>query len=824
MAVKSLFSVWTLLGLGAGLFALSLFAPKAWDSMRDRPLARMKGKREVVQAPAEPGRENRKRGDKQAVPIETVAKLESRPIIEETVGPSAAPPVPPVDIESDVVSAPPPVMPTELPSTLEAQSEPVSPPAVASINDDEEMKRKIAWPRPESLIAQLEELAEDPATSDWARRVIEGTDAVSALETHYDAQAPLLFDHLRKLAGEAAHLAHKLEPFEARVKLRRAEYALTRRLEVWDQIYAVSANNKSPIYAAIVEPRRLSDCLNTIEATLRGKTGADDWRKYLLLNKCWKLTQSGGLSENERRDMARAVLSRIESPHLNDTQQAFFRRPEFAELAANLRLWAFEPVDPLKLLQEIERYEGHSRRDPAHHVAEAFQSLRWSSDDEVAQLAERVETHYRNANLRIAVSGHLINRLLPEPKTMAENVAENIQGASVKGRSETEARLWVRLIPDRMRIRMGLEANGVVASETASSKGPATVHHDSLAHYSARKQLMIDNRGMKVWRTEAEANSEMYTRGIETRYDGLPIVSNFVRNIAHQKQQEAMGQAKSEMDMRVADRASERLDFEVHQKLQQAEQEFQAKVIAPLTKLQLQPTALGMETTAERLIVRYRLAGDHQLAAHTPRPQAPADSWLSMQIHQTAINNAIEQLQFDGKQTTVQDLIAEVAKALYQPVPKMPEELPTDVTLRFAEHDSVRVECQNGKLLLVVRLAELNAGRGNHWKNFEVRASLAPQTSGLDAQLLRDGTIELSGERLSLRDQVALRGIFSRVISKNKATSLLPEKLRNDPRLKDLAVQQFVVEDGWVSLALSPQRLVSKPASGKPHATSGKNK
>jgi hypothetical protein len=315
-----------------------------------------------------------------------------------------------------------------------------------------------------------------------------------------------------------------------------------------------------------------------------------------------------------------------------------------------------------------------------------------------------------------------------------------------------------------------------------------------------------------VWRSEAEADSETYLRGIETEYDGLPIFRSVVQSIAMQKQQEQMGQAKIEFDNRVASKANERLDREVHKKLNEAERQFQTRVLDPLTKLKLQPIALGMETTAERLIVRYRLAGDQQLAAHTPRPQAPADSWFSLQIHQTAINNAIEQLHFDGRQVTVPELIKEVTKALGQPMPKLPEDLPADVTLKFADRDAVRVQCESGRVLLIVRLAELNAGKGNRWKNFEVRAPLVPQANGLDAQLLREGTLELSGEKLGLRDQVALRGIFSRVISKNKAISLVPERMRHDARLKDLAVQQFVIDDGWLSLALSPQRTASKPA------------
>ena len=71
---------------------------------------------------------------------------------------------------------------------------------------------------------------------------------------------------------------------------------------------------------------------------------------------------------------------------------------------------------------------------------------------------------------------------------------------------------------------------------------------------------------------------------------------------------------------------------------------------------------------------------------------------------------------------------------------------------------------------------------------------------------MRDTTIYLDGKSLKGRPQVLLRTIFSKVLSPNRELSLLSEKVTSDPRLKDLQVTQFVVEDGWIGLAYSPHR------------------
>ncbi|HTN74708.1 MAG TPA: hypothetical protein VL096_05655, partial [Pirellulaceae bacterium] len=129
----------------------------------------------------------------------------------------------------------------------------------------------------------------------------------------------------------------------------------------------------------------------------------------------------------------------------------------------------------------------------------------------------------------------------------------------------------------------------------------------------------------------------------------------------------------------------------------------------------------------------------------------------------------------------------------------------------FADRDAVRVYCDAGRLMLVIKIAELAQGRDHKWKNFTVQAYYVPNVETLDARLVRDGTIELIGERLGFRDQIALRGIFTKVLSKNRSFDLVPEKIARDPRLKSYQITQFTITDGWIGLAVG-----GKPAAVKP--------
>ena len=103
--------------------------------------------------------------------------------------------------------------------------------------------------------------------------------------------------------------------------------------------------------------------------------------------------------------------------------------------------------------------------------------------------------------------------------------------------------------------------------------------------------------------------------------------------------------------------------------------------LQPLHKLALNPVALDMQTTEERMVARYRLAGFHQLAAHTPRPQAPANSVLSVQIHESALNNLLDQFGWAGREANFRDLHRELGELFRRQNWTLPEDFPDDVTV-----------------------------------------------------------------------------------------------------------------------------------------------
>jgi hypothetical protein len=101
---------------------------------------------------------------------------------------------------------------------------------------------------------------------------------------------------------------------------------------------------------------------------------------------------------------------------------------------------------------------------------------------------------------------------------------------------------------------------------------------------------------------------------------------------------------------------------------------------------------------------------------------------------------------------------------------------------------------------VIIKLKSLETERRT-WRDLVVRNFYVPDPSTRRAVLVRDSSVRLVGERLGVRDQIALRGIFSKIFADSEFP-LLSEQLANNPGVADLEVTQYVIRDGWIGLAL----------------------
>ena len=657
------------------------------------------------------------------------------------------------------------------------------------------------WPYPEDVVEQLRLLVDNPLAGEWATKTI---DLIDRFYGCGDNDSRLSFYYLAELQRQVRLAVDLVNPEESRQTwsdVTRSHYALHRRVELWMMIQEV---NTGDFVWSTGDEDQMQRTLENIEKLLASSSNGAGWREYILFNDMNRLWRATSVDTDGRRSAARRILERLSAPKLSVAQKKFLEKPVFQSLAYQLRSWASEPIDYQQILGLAEEYETDPTPDGGRKLADGIQKLRWSNNEVAERLAEHLELSYRNANARVSVSAEFIHRLLPAQERERRRVDEQILGTPVLGSSVNEQDLYIQLVPHQRSIQLGLVARGVIKSQTYSDVGPVRLHNNGLTHFEATQLLILDRDGFRLPQPKSLAQGDSHLTDVESDLDLVPILGSLVRTFATHQHDGVRHDAKREMESKVARRVACELHKTVSKSLDEAELRLQQRLVTPLNRLKLDPIAMDLQTTDRRVVARYRLAGEDQLAAHTPRPIAPSDSWLSVQLHESSINNALSHLDLGGERIAIIDLYRRIVASTTGVSPtddELPLDLPENVFVTFDPVDPIRVRLDEGRIHLQLRIVELENPR-RWWNDFVVSTTYAPTTEGGVPALKRDSIIDLDGD-FSTFERMPLRAIFNAVFPKNKVVPLVGPELRNDPRLSQLEINQFVIIDGWIGVALN---------------------
>src|SRR5205085_1953865 len=106
-----------------------------------------------------------------------------------------------------------------------------------------------------------------------------------------------------------------------------------------------------------------------------------------------------------------------------------------------------------------------------------------------------------------------------------------------------------------------------------------------------------------------------------------------------------------------------------------------------------------------------------------------------------------------------------------------------ELAVTFAPENAVRVRCDDGRVEVNLALAKLQLGQES-WRDFVVRVYYKPDLSAPNGRLNRDGTVQLIGDRLGAKGQIALRSIFLKTFPTSKGVEILPASAAEHPALR----------------------------------------
>jgi hypothetical protein len=387
--------------------------------------------------------------------------------------------------------------------------------------------------------------------------------------------------------------------------------------------------------------------------------------------------------------------------------------------------------------------------------------------------------------------------MLPEATVKTAPMQDFVLGRAVRGTSTVEQSMGVAFVPDADRIRLEIHVRGEVASRTVTDAGPAAIHSRGEASFTVRKPLTVSAQGLAFGAALGSASNTSQLATIQTSFDGVPIMGSLVQRIVRNQHDESKPQATREVNEKIIARACHEVDAQSEPKFTEMAERIRERIWNPMVNLGLEPTAVAVDSMATAATLRLRLAAVEQLAAHTPRPRAPADAMLGVQVHESTLNNGCQQLDLAGRRYPLEDLIRIVSRRLGLE-PRIPDDLPEGVAVTFAAVEPLRLECRDGLVRIRLALDAIESGRRN-WYDVVAEVAYQPTAAGPQILLERSGQVHLPGHKGL---EIPLRTIFAKIFAKERPIALLPASIVKNPRLGDLRAVQVVSTDGWFAFAL----------------------
>jgi hypothetical protein len=626
-----------------------------------------------------------------------------------------------------------------------------------------------------------------------------------------DASAIEVFEHLENQLRELDFITIQGSEIPTRdaawaqgefsTELRQLRYSIVRRLDIWRDVYQLAHSERHRIGS--LPDHEISNFILASANKLNANAVDQGWAEYLELPAAVSAFNSLQPNEFEQRKTARKFMARLHSPALSGQQSEYLRTTIPADMVEALRTRATSAVDLAKLVQRVENLELMENGATSFYVNNQYQNLLWSREPDFVQLAETLDAHYRNANFRVSISEQILNRMVPVLPDSSEPFRDQIFGAHVVGRNQISNRVEIRTIPDPDHISLRLETVGRVRSNTTAHRSGFTVQNEGISRFRVIKRLAFGRNGIFSDHPVTMSESKQRMVGMRSDLDAIPVLGWMARRIAHQKIQQQSPLTEQYARRKLENTAESRFEHEVNQQLDQLTDYLQTNLLDPLISLDLEPQPIETSTTEDRIVLRYRLAGRDQLAAHTARPMAIKSSMMSIQMHESVINNLLNRIEIAGQKFTATELADHLKDVVGTDVISNVCQAEADAEFEFAPFDPVRINFQNNRIQVTINLKSFRVANGKRWKNLQVRTEYIPYVDGLRLTVKQsDDGISLKGRNLNCRDQIAIRTIFTSIFQDQAEFAIVPAPLAQKLGIGDLAIHQFTASNGWIGISV----------------------
>lgn len=477
-----------------------------------------------------------------------------------------------------------------------------------------------------------------------------------------------------------------------------------------------------------------------------------------------------------------------------------------ADVAANLfdrQLQILsDQVEQLEPIPTADRLAGLSR------ILEVLQATGQSDP-----LVSTFSSTFSQPNVVARVGDEVIREAVGRPIEQVEPVRECILGTRLQGQGQLRGSITADLIPSQGAARLAIRLTGSFESRNTGYSGPVRLRTVGRGDVSAVRTVAFSDRGVQLEPHTANAS-------LQTQITSIEHHLRLVRRIASKRairqkpnaDRIALGRLRERIGRRFAEQTSAISRPPV---LDEA--------IVWLQRLDIPEPAQQWSSSEKDISIAMAVSRASQLNAPIPPPTPPADCGLCVQIHETAVDNALAR--FLGGRTVRQKQIHRLMELIDRPAPGSLSADESDSGKEADEHEPpfeidfhrvrpVIFEARDGVVRIGIRGSRFEQGTRSLERSLEITATYRPRVdeNGI-VSLVRDAEVRVDFPRARPRaaslSETAVRGNIKRLFEDVFPPTLLdrPVRIPDDSPLESLRGREFfprqvLTQDGWLTLAI----------------------
>ena len=650
-------------------------------------------------------------------------------------------------------------------------------------------------------------------------------ESIEAIDSDFSKVAgPLLrtlFDD-QKPSDERATSASTLRDLVANLSAATTEKdSLRRRLQRRVNLIAASIEaSQSSVEGSTTSASNLPTAAASTGTWLTTIPNGNSWVGYLHLEDLQKADVSADVLKQVSQnltpsstmdDSQKSFASKPQLQHLKHAVDKAIRRTGFAndtEAAQGEQKYLVET-----LIASLLSYEHDQLGSYAEEARAAWRSLRNDCPTAASHLRSVVNDNYFNHNLHFVVSEDLLSRLISDYRSESGCIAECIMGAWVTGSQNTNVDLRADIKPSTNRATFDMHVNGSVHSSTVATKSPATIWSQGNNSFWMNKSVFFDGRNVTSTAATFSVSTSSQITGLKTKFDGIPIVRRIVRNIANQKIAESKPQSEALTAQKIRDAALPKFEDEANNQFSTANGTLN-KMFASLERRGVAPDSTSARSSNTHMALSSRTIGLERIGGSLQPPSALIATGAAVQLHESALNNAIDALGFQGRTILEKDVARELESALsdlFQREIKLTDNTPEPVkadgepepptSFVFSKSDPIRVHFDKNQITLVLRAGVLQTGK----EEIPEQIITIPIDMSLKGGkvVLEPGKIGIASKEESDRlKQITranqIRRILSNRLIRRELDGTIDLQAAGDKTLP-LTVTMIQLVDGWLS-------------------------